>query len=127
MVWRFVGARALLLGCAGVLALGIGVQETGPSLTIVTPEAGATIDGPDVTVTLRAGGVVLGGQERTGAYVLLRIDSRPPVKCYTDRFTFQGTTEGEHRLRAELRRRDGARFDPPVRHQVRFSVRGSTG
>ena len=97
-----------------------GAQE--PSLRIAQPEAGATIAGPNVRVVLTATGVILGGSDRSGGYVLLGVDDLPPVRCYSDRFTFQGIEVGEHRLRAELRHPDGRPFEPPVASEVVFTV-----
>ncbi|NIR59150.1 MAG: hypothetical protein GWO02_06350, partial [Gammaproteobacteria bacterium] len=75
---------------------------------------------------LEATGVELGSRGRNGAHVLLFLDELPAMKSYAERFTFRGVAPGPHRLRAELRRADGAAFDPPVTAQVEFRVTEST-
>lgn len=109
---------------AALLVIGTLVAATsqGPSIRIVSPANGASVSGPDVEVEIRAEGVALGGEPGPGGYALLRIDDLPPVKVYAEAFVFQGTEPGEHVLRAELRRTDGSRFEPPVEHMVRFDV-----
>ena len=95
-----------------------------PSLQIIQPEDGSSISGPDVTVRTEVVGVELGSRSRSGAYLLLRIDSLPAVKSYSERFTFKGLARGEHELRAELRRSDGRPLEPAVMASARFSVVG---
>lgn len=104
----------------------LGAQQA-PSLQIVEPADGATVPGPDVTVRLDVTGVELGGEDRRGAHVLLRMDRMPPVKSFADRFTFRALPTGPHRLRAELRRSDGSAFDPPVVDDVRFAIAERAG
>ena len=113
---------ALLLLIGPTPATATVAQPAGPSITIVSPAEGATVVGPDIEVVLRAEGVALGGEPGPGGYALLRIDDLPPVKAYAEAFVFQGTEPGGHVLRAELRRTDGTRFDPPAEHEVRFVV-----
>lgn len=119
---------ALAVGFLLVLGAGVGgmaaAQRDGePSLRIVRPGDRSEVRGPDVDVVLEVAGIELVG-ERThgGAFVLLQLDRTAPVKCYSDRFTYQGVAGGAHTLRAELRRGDGTAFDPPVRTDVRFTL-----
>lgn len=112
-------AVALVGGALAIAAL----QSSQPSLRIVAPEANERVSGTDVEVILEVRGAELVGRASSaGAYVLLQLDQLPPVKCYSNRFTFQGVSEGGHLLRAELRRADGTSMDPPVRARVRFTV-----
>jgi hypothetical protein len=106
---------------AAAITLGVVGQEA-PSIRIVSPEDGSTVPGPEVEVELRATGVALAGEPGTGGYALLRLDDLPPVRVYSESFVFQGTGSGPHVLRAELRRTDGSRFEPPATDEVRFAV-----
>ncbi len=104
-----------------------GAQQRSPELTIIEPEPDATVSGPDLTIRVRVSNVELGGRARNGAYVLLRLDDLPPMKSYAARFTFRGVAAGEHRLAAELRRADGAPFEPAATASVQFRIAGETG
>jgi len=109
-----------LLGLA-LLAM---AQAQEPSLRILSPEDGAVIGQRDVELRMEVQGVQLTPrQSSNGAYVLLRLDDAPPVKAYSDSFTFQGVSPGNHVVRVELRRSSGSALSPPVRTQVRFAVR----
>jgi hypothetical protein len=99
-------------------------QEGQPMVRVLSPAQDAQVAGPDVEVRMEVEGVTLSPRRsRMGAYILLRLDNAPPVKTFTDNFTYKGVTAGNHTLRVELRRNDDTSFDPPVRTQVRFSVR----
>jgi hypothetical protein len=99
-------------------------QAEEPSLRVLSPENGAVVSGRDVELRMEVKGVELTPRESSNsAYVLLRLDDAPPVKAYSDSFTFQGVAPGNHLVRVELRRTDGSQLDPPVRTQVRFAVR----
>ena len=114
---------------AAILAAALTVQAVGPqapTLKIVEPGDGASVTGGDVALLLEATGVQIGSRGRNGAHVLLFLDELPAMKSYAERFTFRGVAAGPHRLRAELRRPDGAAFDPPVVAQVEFRVTDST-
>lgn len=98
-------------------------RDSEPSLRIVRPDDGSEVRGADVDVVLQVEGVELVGERSSGgAFVLLQLDGTAPVKCYSDRFTYQGVAAGAHTLRAELRRGDGTAFEPPVRADVRFTL-----
>ncbi|HEX9697891.1 MAG TPA: hypothetical protein VGD06_00395 [Acidobacteriota bacterium] len=127
---RYLSERkAMLLG--GITALGAVAalvalalaQAPEPALHIVSPADGGAVSGGNVVVRMQVAGVEL-TPRRTGnaAYVLLRLDELPPVKGYSDTFTFQDVAAGSHLVRVELRRADGSAFNPPVRSQVRFTV-----
>lgn len=115
---------AVVLGVAvGLLAtLPAAGRQRLPELSIQQPEPGSTVNGSDLTVLVQVANVELGGRERNGAYVLLRLDDLPPMKSYAARFTFRGVAPGEHELVAELRRADGAAFAPPVTASVEFRM-----
>ena len=99
-------------------------QEGQPSIVVLSPEQDGQVAGPDIEVRMEVDGVTLSPRRsRVGAYVLLRLDNAPPVKTFTDNFTYKGVSAGSHTLRVELRRNDDTSFDPPVRTQVRFTVR----
>jgi hypothetical protein len=99
-------------------------QDAQPKVRVVSPVEDAQVAGPDVQVRLEIEGATLSPRRsRMGAYILLRLDNAPPVKTFTDNFTYKGVGAGNHTLRVELRRNDDTSFDPPVRAQVRFSVR----
>ena len=93
-----------------------------PSVKILEPASESSVAGPDVRVRVEAEGVELGSRGRDGAHVLLRLDEMPAMKSYAERFTFRGVTAGKHRLRVELRRPDGAGFEPAVTASVEFTV-----
>jgi len=94
-----------------------------PQVSVLSPMQDAQMTGPDVEVQMEVEGVTLSPRRsRMGAYILLRLDNAPPVKTFTDSFTYKGVGAGNHTLRVELRRNDDTSFDPPVRTQVRFSV-----
>ena len=113
----------LLVAAVGLVALAM-AQAQPPSLRILSPENGVVVAGPDVELRMEVKGVELTPRRSgNGAYVMLRLDDTPPVKAYSDSFTFQGVTPGNHVVRVELRRSDGSQLSPPVRTQVRFAVR----
>lgn len=117
------GRRALLVGLAAIAALAM-AQAQQPSLRILSPENGAAVAGPNIELRMEVEGVELTPrQSPNSAYVQLRLDDKPPVKAYSDSFTFQGVTPGNHMVRVELRRGNGSELNPPVRTQVRFAVR----
>ena len=101
-------------------------QERQPQVRVISPAQDARVLGPDVEVRMEVERVTLSPRRsRTGAYILLRLDNAPPVKTFTDTFTYKGVNAGNHTLRVELRRTDDTSFDPPVRTQVRFTVRAA--
>lgn len=109
---------------AALAALPAAVPAQSPEVRILAPAEGSTVAGPDLTVRLEVEGVVLGGRSRNGAYALMTLDDLPPVKSYSPRFTFRGVSDGEHRLRVELRRAEGGTFDPAVVATASFRVGG---
>ena len=110
---------------AALTALAL-TQAQQPSLRILSPQDGAAIEGGNVELRMEVQGVELSPRQSSNtAYVQLRLDDAPPVKAYADTFTFQGVTPGNHLLRVELRRSNGSELNPPVRTQVRFSVRAA--
>ena len=123
-MWRLPGGRWLLL--VGVLgfAVAAAAQGTRPQIRVLAPRDATEVAGPNIEIRMQVRGVDLAARRSgPGAYILLSLDDGPPMKSYTDRFTFQGVDAGDHILRAELRRTDDTGFNPPVRAQVRFSVR----
>ena len=119
-------AMALAMALASPIwsAVAESSQDTQPRVRVVSPVEGARVVGPDVEVRLEIEGATLSPRRsRMGAYLLLRLDNAPPVKTFTDNFTYKGVGAGNHTLRVELRRNDDTSFDPPVRAQVSFSVR----
>jgi len=115
--------RRVLLVVVALATLAM-AQAQQPSLRILSPAEGATVAGRDVVLRMEVKGIELTPrQSSNGAYVLLRLDDAPPIKAYSDSFTFQGVTPGNHVVRVELRRSDGSQLNPPVRTQVRFVVR----
>ena len=118
--------RAVVLIVAVSLTAVAASQAQKPAVQIVNPGDGTVVAGRNVVVEMRVQGVELTPRRASnGAYLLLRIDDGPPVKSFTSKFTFQDVQAGNHLLRCELRRSDGSTFDPPVRTQVRFTVRPS--
>lgn len=114
----------IVLACLLLAAPAETSQETQPRVSVLSPGQDAQVTGPDVEVRMEVEGVTLSPRRsRMGAYVLLRLDDAPPVKTFTDNFTYKGVGAGSHTLRVELRRNDDTPFDPPVRTQVRFAVR----
>lgn len=113
----------VLIAVAGLATLAM-TQAQQPSLRVLSPENGAAVDGPNIELRMEVRGVELTPRESSNsAYVQLKLDELPPVKSYTDTFTFQGVAAGNHMVRIELRRGDGSHLNPPVRAQVRFTVR----
>ena len=116
--------RALFLVAAAGLAVVAMAQAQVPSVRVLSPEDGGVIDGRNVELQMEVKGVELTPrQSSNAAYVLLRLDDGPPAKAYSDSFTFQDVSPGNHLVRVELRRSNGGAFSPPVRTQVRFNVR----
>lgn len=118
-------ATVLFFCLAGLTAASpeaIAQQEVG--IRVTSPENGDSVEGPDVELWMQVTGVELTSRRSgAGGHVLLRLDDHPPVKSFTERFTFQGVSTGNHVVRVELRHTDGSSFSPPVRAQVRFAVR----
>lgn len=117
--WRLAWLPVLAVLSWGAATIGL-AQEA--SLSIESPAPGSTVAGSEFTVQLRVQGAVLGERSRNGAQVLLHLDRYPPVKSYSESFTFRGVEAGEYRLVAELRHADGTPFEPAVRASVSFKV-----
>ena len=116
--------RVLFLVAIAGLAVVSMAQAQEPSVRVLSPENGGVVDGRNVELRMEVQGVKLTPrQSSNAAYVLLRLDDAPPVKAYADSFTFQDVSPGSHLVRVELRRNNGGAFSPPVRTQVRFTVR----
>jgi len=114
----------LLLIAVACLAALAWAQAQEPAVRIVSPEDGGVVTGRNVELKLEVQGVELTPRRSSNAaYVQLRLDDLPPVKGYSETFTFQEVPPGNHVVRVELRRTDGSEFRPPRRTQVRFSVR----
>lgn len=120
---KLVACATLVLLCAAALPL---CAQEAASVRFVAPREGETLDGRNVAVVLETEGVVLGGRASDGAYALLSLDGMPAVKSYSHRFTFRNVAAGEHRLQVELRRNDGAAFNPPAQAAVSFRLRESS-
>ena len=122
---RYLSDRGavLLFAALGLAALGFS-QAPDLGVQIISPENDGVVQGHDVVVKMRVQGVQLTPRRSSnGAYLMLRMDDSPPVKGYSDTFTFRDVPAGNHVVRVELRRADGTVFNPPLRTQVRFSVR----
>lgn len=116
--------RALLLIIAISITSLAFAQDPGPSLRILSPEDGASVQGRNVELKMEVRGVELSPRRASNtAYALVRLDDAPPLKAYADTFTFQDIAAGNHVVRVELRRSDGTAFQPELRTQVRFMVR----
>ncbi len=115
--------RALFLVAIAGLAVVAMRQAQEPSVRVLSPENGGVV-GRNVQLQMEVKGVELTPRPSSNsAYVLLRLDDAPPVKAYSDSFTFQDVSPGNHQVRVELRRSNGGAFSPPVRTRVRFTVR----
>jgi len=115
--------RALFLVAIAGLAVVAMRQAQEPSVRVLSPENGGVV-GRNVQLQMDVKGVELTPRASSNsAYVLLRLDDAPPVKAYSDSFTFQDVSPGNHQVRVELRRSNGGAFSPPVRTRVRFTVR----
>jgi len=122
-----LGVRTASFVAAVLVVLAPGAHAgQGPSVEILEPPVDAAVAGPDVRVRVEASGVGLGRRGRNGAHVLLQLDDMPAMKSYAERFTFRSVGDGEHRLEVELRRPDGAAFEPAVTASTTFTV-ASTG
>ncbi len=116
--------RALLLIAATGLAAVALAQGQEPAVRIVSPANGGVVEGRNVELKMEVQGVDLTPRRSSNAaYVQLRLDDLPPLKGYSETFTFQEVAPGNHVVRVELRRADGSEFRPPRRTQVRFTVR----
>ncbi len=116
--------RTLFLVAIAGLAMVAMRQAQEPSVRVLSPENGGVVDGRNVQLLMEVKGVELTPRPSSNAaYVLLRFDDAPPVKAYSDSFTFQDVSPGNHQVRVELRRSNGGAFSPPVRTRVRFTVR----
>jgi len=131
-----VGMKRLSMSVVAVATVGLlGLCGTGSALPgvpgqeevalrVASPENGEQVRGPDVEIRMRVTGVELTSRRSgAGGHLLLRLDDHPPVKSFSERFTFQGVSTGNHVVRVELRHTDGSAFSPPARAQVRFAVR----
>lgn len=115
--------RALFLVAIAGLTVVAMRQAQEPSVRVLSPENGGVV-GRNVQLQMEVKGVELTPRPSSNsAYVLLRLDDAPPVKAYSDSFTFQDVSPGNHQVRVELRRSNGGAFSPPVRTRVRFTVR----
>ena len=123
---RLPDRRALLLIAATGLAAVALAQAQEPAVRIVSPENGGAVEGRNVELKMEVQGVQLTPRRSSNsAYLQLRLDDLPPVKGYSEIFTFQEVAAGNHVVRVELRRADGSEFQPPRRTQVRFTVRAT--
>lgn len=115
----------LVLAAAGLAVMALAWAQE-PAVRIVSPENGDVVAGRNVELKMEVQGVVLTPRRSSNAaYVQLRLDDLPPVKGYSETFTFQEVAPGNHVVRVELRRADGSEFRPPRRTQVRFTVRAT--
>ncbi|NKB88709.1 MAG: hypothetical protein GKS06_10860 [Acidobacteria bacterium] len=122
-----LGGLLTLLACGLALiasVAGPALPQT-PTIEIVAPTEDANVAGPDLRVQVTAEGVELGSRGRNGAHLLLSLDEMPAMKSYGERFTFRGVADGEHTLTVELRRPDGAAFEPAITAEVSFTTQTS--
>ncbi|MGH2354201.1 MAG: hypothetical protein ACRDJN_21560 [Chloroflexota bacterium] len=129
---RLLTVTALLLLTLGLSTPGAAAE---PQLTVVAPQDGAVIRGPNVTVEFNTSDITLvestvpleqAGQRpdanRPGeGHVHFMLDLQPLVVWEQDApYTFTNVPPGEHQLMVELVQNDHGPLAPPVAQQIRF-------
>ena len=93
---------------------------SGPSLTVVSPSNGASVEGPNVVVTVSSSDFNVPAQ---GHYhLILDNDEVNYLKGPGPSFTFIGVSVGTHTIRAELHNPDHSPLSPAVTKTITITV-----
>ncbi len=127
------GTAALLGGCAKAAApaarpIAPAVAPAAvPTLQLVAPAEGATVDAGTVNISVTTTGLKFVMPSNTIApgegHVHFTLDDRPFEMSTTPDFAFDDVVAGPHTLTAELVQNDTTPFSPPVKQQVTFTVK----
>jgi hypothetical protein len=105
-------------------AIRVNVEQSGgntPTLSITSPADGATVQGPEVTVTLSSTNMPAGG------YYYVTVSNGGFITGNGPTFTFPSVTSGTHTITAQLYSADGMPLSPAVSQTVTITVTGGTG
>ncbi|MCA1644104.1 MAG: DUF4399 domain-containing protein [Chloroflexi bacterium] len=136
---RIAAALGLLLSLA---VTSTALAQQAPQIVITSPANGATVPGPDVTVTIQVSGTTLVPAasatklEDLHVHYMLDTDAAPylsgttPIPAGDPNIvhagapsnTFAGVAQGEHRFSVVLGLSDHRAFQPPVAPAVTFTV-----
>jgi len=98
-----------------------------PTLQLVAPAEGATIDADTVNVSVTTTGHKIVMPSNTlvpgEGHVHFTLDDRPFEMSTTPDFAFEDVAAGQHTLVAELVQNDTKPFSPPVKQQVTFTAK----
>jgi len=94
---------------------------TSPSLKIISPSNGATVEGPNVVVTLSASGFSIPEQGHYHVF-LDNSEQRGPGPS----FTFTNVAVGSHTIRAELHNPDHSALNPEVTQTIGITITAAT-
>jgi hypothetical protein len=91
-----------------------------PTISIVSPSSGSTLQGPGVTVTLSSTNFNMPSQ----GYYYVSMSNGGFITGNGPTFTFPSVTSGTHTITADLRNLDGTMLSPPVSRTATITVTG---
>ncbi len=104
---------------------------TTPAITFTTPTEGATVSGPDVTLTFSVSNFQVVGPPEDGKNVDGKghfhgyVDGGDYIPIASNSYTAKGLTSGKHTFKLDLRNNDHSAYSPAVMKEITFTV-GST-
>lgn len=117
----------LLSGC-GTYGAPAGGEAAG-SFEITSPAAGASVEGPSVTLQVEVANLLLqtpgGGNQPNQGHLHLYLDGGSDYDVVYEATHALALAPGEHTLRVELRNNDHSPLSPPVAQEVSFTVTGN--
>lgn len=126
--------RALLLLAILLLAAGCGTSgsttvEGTASFETVSPTAGASVEGPSITLQMEVVNLILqtpgGANNPNQGHFHIFVDGGTGYDVVYEATHALALAPGEHTVRVELRNNDHSPFSPPVFREVIFTVTGT--
>lgn len=111
--------------------VGSAAGGTTPEITFTTPTEGATVSGPDVTLTFAVSNFEVVGPPDDGKNVAGKghlhgyVDGGDYIPIASNGYTAKGLSSGKHTFKLDLRNNDHTAYSPAVMKEVSFTV-GST-
>jgi plastocyanin len=104
----------------------VNVEQSGgggmaPTISIVSPSGGSTVQGQSVTVTLSSANMPSQG------YYHVSLDGMSYVTGAGPTFTFPSVTSGTHTITARILKPDGTLLSPDVSKTITITVNGGAG
>lgn len=97
-----------------------------PTMTLVTPAAGAVVPAGTVTVAVETTGLEFVMPSNTNVagqgHVHFTLDDGSEEMSVEKSFEFENVEPGQHTLEAQLVQNDTKPFDPPVKQTIEFTV-----